>query len=195
MDVLTFSRYCALFFCLFFFFNDTATTEIYTLSLHDALPISPPHKGLRSQPPVSQLPVPHGGGVRALPHRAPRRVRRPPTAGGHLRRDPCDRQAAPDGHTLVLDEERPATGRTPGPRHGALLPATGPHHTRHLLALHRCLILQRGRGDLDVVDYARRGRRRDPQETSIGRFLEARASKNHDISAGRHFVVAAVERA
>src|SRR2546422_8889700 len=29
---------------IFFFFNDTATTEIYTLSLHDALPISPePH--------------------------------------------------------------------------------------------------------------------------------------------------------
>src|SRR2546421_9505710 len=28
------------FFCSFFFFNDTATTEIYTLSLHDALPIS-----------------------------------------------------------------------------------------------------------------------------------------------------------
>src|SRR3712207_8488630 len=27
-------------FFLFFFFNDTATTEIYTLSLHDALPIS-----------------------------------------------------------------------------------------------------------------------------------------------------------
>src|SRR5260221_5403046 len=26
---------------IFFFFNDTATTEIYTLSLHDALPISP----------------------------------------------------------------------------------------------------------------------------------------------------------
>src|SRR5215475_15357581 len=29
-----------LFFLFFFFFNDTATTEIYTLSLHDALPIS-----------------------------------------------------------------------------------------------------------------------------------------------------------
>src|SRR5256885_9749845 len=27
---------------IFFFFNDTATTEIYTLSLHDALPISAP---------------------------------------------------------------------------------------------------------------------------------------------------------
>src|SRR2546422_8621457 len=32
---------------VFFFFNDTATTEIYTLSLHDALPISrPPRDGL-----------------------------------------------------------------------------------------------------------------------------------------------------
>src|SRR5256885_15948630 len=30
--------YCPCFF-FFFFFNDTATTEIYTLSLHDALPI------------------------------------------------------------------------------------------------------------------------------------------------------------
>src|SRR5690349_24192382 len=29
------------FILLFFFFNDTATTEIYTLSLHDALPICP----------------------------------------------------------------------------------------------------------------------------------------------------------
>src|SRR5256885_16658703 len=28
---------------IFFFFNDTATTEIYTLSLHDALPISRSH--------------------------------------------------------------------------------------------------------------------------------------------------------
>src|SRR2546429_8199472 len=28
-------------YTIFFFFNDTATTEIYTLSLHDALPISP----------------------------------------------------------------------------------------------------------------------------------------------------------
>src|SRR3954464_16107990 len=30
---------CVLIPVLFFFFNDTATTEIYTLSLHDALPI------------------------------------------------------------------------------------------------------------------------------------------------------------
>src|SRR2546426_7760976 len=31
---------CRAIFLFFFFFNDTATTEIYTLSLHDALPIS-----------------------------------------------------------------------------------------------------------------------------------------------------------
>src|SRR2546430_8625622 len=48
-----------------FFFNDTATTEIYTLSLHDALPISgprprcrgrchPPCGGRRDDPPGAQ---------------------------------------------------------------------------------------------------------------------------------------------
>src|SRR3712207_7281076 len=44
--------------CFFFFFNDTATTEIYTLSLHDALPIcssregavTRPHDGARGAP-------------------------------------------------------------------------------------------------------------------------------------------------
>src|SRR5687768_18511074 len=34
-----FLRFLCLFFSSLFFFNDTATTEIYTLSLHDALPI------------------------------------------------------------------------------------------------------------------------------------------------------------
>src|SRR2546429_7004706 len=60
-------------YSIFFFFNDTATTEIYTLSLHDALPIcevelcddvecrSPkPHTTLplRSHMPVYQPPPP-----------------------------------------------------------------------------------------------------------------------------------------
>src|SRR5436309_5182713 len=36
-------------FLFFFFFNDPATTEIYTLSLHDALPISPPASGLTAR--------------------------------------------------------------------------------------------------------------------------------------------------
>src|SRR3712207_7645553 len=35
---------------VFFFFNDTATTEIYTLSLHDALPISRRQGGRGSAP-------------------------------------------------------------------------------------------------------------------------------------------------
>src|SRR3989441_9718164 len=43
----------------FFFFNDTATTEIYTLSLHDALPISP--GSLWDAPPGRPLDLPLGG--------------------------------------------------------------------------------------------------------------------------------------
>src|SRR5256885_9149704 len=41
----------------FFFFNDTATTEIYTLSLHDALPISQGN----SFPSMASIPVYSGG--------------------------------------------------------------------------------------------------------------------------------------
>src|SRR3712207_8630400 len=41
-------------YCVFFFFNDTATTEIYTLSLHDALPIF-----------ERAIEGPHGGAGRA----------------------------------------------------------------------------------------------------------------------------------
>src|SRR6516162_11859855 len=66
---------CFLTFVLvfFFFFNDTATTEIYTLSLHDALPFSriarrlypvvpcscsAPHSGPRSEEHTSELQSP-----------------------------------------------------------------------------------------------------------------------------------------
>src|SRR3712207_6855364 len=55
----------------FFFFNDTATTEIYTLSLHDALPISARHRadrrGRRAHADLRQRlpPRPHRG--RPLP--------------------------------------------------------------------------------------------------------------------------------
>src|SRR3712207_8292390 len=52
---------------MFFFFNDTATTEIYTLSLHDALPIfvrRPRRRGVRL-PPLRALARPR--------HRARRR--------------------------------------------------------------------------------------------------------------------------
>src|SRR5256885_16198152 len=38
-SLLLFISSCVYLYFFFFFFNDTATTEIYTLSLHDALPI------------------------------------------------------------------------------------------------------------------------------------------------------------
>src|SRR3712207_8625157 len=45
---------------MFFFFNDTATTEIYTLSLHDALPIFDPRRSssglIRSRVPIETPP-------------------------------------------------------------------------------------------------------------------------------------------
>src|SRR2546430_14563590 len=40
----------------FFFFNDTATTEIYTLSLHDALPISLAARLTHERTPASAVP-------------------------------------------------------------------------------------------------------------------------------------------
>src|SRR6266540_4530251 len=58
------------FFFFFFFFNDTATTEIYTLSLHDALPIfAPPGACPRDHaapPPVHPAGAP--GGRRSEEH-------------------------------------------------------------------------------------------------------------------------------
>src|SRR5438034_834042 len=74
----------------FFFFNDTATTDIYTLSLHDALPIwSRVQRGVRG---LRRLDDARGG--RALPRR--------PTAAGDARR----RHPHPSG-----DAARPAPQR------------------------------------------------------------------------------------
>src|SRR5471030_3552717 len=47
----------SLYFLSFFFFNDTATTEIYTLSLHDALPIYRRNHGAFGQRPGLRLPL------------------------------------------------------------------------------------------------------------------------------------------
>src|SRR3712207_8790290 len=58
---------------VFFFFNDTATTEIYTLSLHDALPICPaagPRKVTDGRRRHDRYPV-------AAHHRRDRHDRRP----------------------------------------------------------------------------------------------------------------------
>src|SRR5712671_8173730 len=54
---LVVGRVCVL--CVFFFFNDTATTEIYTLSLRDALPIS--RSGRRPWPVSADILRPRSG--------------------------------------------------------------------------------------------------------------------------------------
>src|SRR5260370_33556920 len=57
-----------------FFFNDTATTEIYTLSLHDALPISHRTRADQCTPPFFSafhaLAVDDGGGRTGFPLRS-----------------------------------------------------------------------------------------------------------------------------
>src|SRR5271166_1640632 len=72
------------FFSFVFFFNDTATTEIYTLSLHDALPVSP-------LPCPAQRTTFHPVQRSAPAYQAPRQQARPPAqqrghAGDWLRR-------------------------------------------------------------------------------------------------------------
>src|SRR2546427_6179477 len=70
-----------------FFFNDTATTEIYTLSLHDALPISC----------VLALRVAGGGG-------APARARRRPCRGARGR-EPVHAGGRSEEHTSELQSQ------------------------------------------------------------------------------------------
>src|SRR6266542_4612364 len=81
-------------FFLIFFFNDTATTEIYTLSLHDALPISPPGRDAPGR----------GGGGHGGHCPAGRRLRRVGRAGRGPGRDPGRTPAAAGS----------ARGRVPG---------------------------------------------------------------------------------
>src|SRR3712207_8130095 len=51
---------------LFFFFNDTATTEIYTLSLHDALPIFSRQRACSTRRGEDRAPSAGGGSGRLL---------------------------------------------------------------------------------------------------------------------------------
>src|SRR5256885_15014899 len=102
---------CAVFFnFFFFFFNDTATTEIYTLSLHDALPISAADAPAGAARPrlsaAGGLGVPQADGGKQCDGHS-----RDP-AGPGARRAPAAPRAAARGAA-----HRP---RAPDPRHGAL---------------------------------------------------------------------------
>src|SRR2546426_12690605 len=75
--------------CFFFFFNDTATTEIYTLTLHDALPIS--HRPGGGAPDATAAPN-HQAAHRAAPRRG--RLARVDAVAGDAR---CARRSEPPG--------------------------------------------------------------------------------------------------
>src|SRR3712207_8991612 len=66
------------------FFNDTATTEIYTLSLHDALPIS---AGTPARPRPRRRPSRSGAAVHRAPRRTCRGTSASPSRSRERRRD------------------------------------------------------------------------------------------------------------
>src|SRR2546425_3958748 len=68
---------------LFFFFNDTATTEIYTLSLHDALPISGVRTAATAPAAPGAAPPVRSGGSRRTPRCGSPSVPRPVRSEEH----------------------------------------------------------------------------------------------------------------
>src|SRR3989475_7859832 len=110
MFMLSFSTVLLL---LFFFFNDTATTEIYTLSLHDALPISP--KLVFRRLAAAAVLLPAGGGAAGRP--------------GHVHRHAADRAFRDPGcvRAVVLPVQPLHTGgvRRPLLEHQSGDPAAG----------------------------------------------------------------------
>src|SRR5260370_25581324 len=122
----------------FFFFNDTATTEIYTLSLHDALPISSPRATRSSwtgptrcrsarawSPPRGASGRPRAGSARpaARAHESIAAVH--PAAGRHLPPHRRDRPGRPR-RLPTARGLRPAPGRLPDHAGTDLLPRGEP---------------------------------------------------------------------
>src|SRR5215208_8260410 len=89
---------------LFFFFNDTATTEIYTLSLHDALPIShQPHLLVGGDPAQRRAArrEQHEAGVRSEEHTSELQSR------GHLVcRLLLEKKQNPTSRTFLLEKKK-----------------------------------------------------------------------------------------
>src|SRR5216683_7610916 len=101
-------------FFFFFFFNDTATTEIYTLSLHDALPF---RRRAPRHPPGTQPPA-----GRSTPALAAREAVADQPENQARRGDPL--RAVALGWPLPLSRRRPDRNRQQ--RGGASHPAAGP---------------------------------------------------------------------
>src|SRR3712207_7253013 len=90
----------------FFFFNDTATTEIYTLSLHDALPIWSVPRGLS---PVRYRPAWPPGAAGRTPPAAGRKAPNPAgrrRRGGVARSRNAKRGTRSEEHTSELQSRQ-----------------------------------------------------------------------------------------
>src|SRR6266496_1120940 len=119
------------FLVVFFFFNDTATTEIYTLSLHDALPISrlPAAASLHHRP---RRPTPDRPPARAAVTGRPAR-RGNSSVSGRLSTAPADgrtqhrlaHQRKPESALPRRAQEQPLAA----PPHRSIEPAS-PDHPR-----------------------------------------------------------------
>src|ERR1051325_8756857 len=104
---------------VFFFFNDTATTEIYTLSLHDALPIYERGAGrARDREDADRAAREHGPRRSQLPRhfQRPRRVRVAPRQGRGRRNVPRGEEDRPRSRGARRAHARPQGG--PDGRHG-----------------------------------------------------------------------------
>src|SRR3712207_6890561 len=87
---------------MFVFFNDAATTEIYTLSLHDALPICHPgRRGGDRRRALARPPLSDAG------RRDGRAARVPPAGPGSVRADPDARHPGrSEEHTSELQSRQ-----------------------------------------------------------------------------------------
>src|SRR3989442_14881721 len=131
----------------FFFFNDTATPEIYTFSLHDALPILPGRRGPRATRAGRDAAPDGGGGAGGREPRPghPRRARRVLS-----RRDRHAHRRVP-----------PPRGRSPDPRRSRGLRRGGgagaPHDARSLRGRRLRLLVPGSRAAPDAQHARGRG--------------------------------------
>src|SRR5256885_11341998 len=106
----------------FFFFNDTATTEIYTLSLHDALPISSPAQSIVTRGPTR---IPRSAGCSAASTRR-RSSTRPARSEEHTSelQSPCNLVCR-----LLLEKKKKSLSYPPPVTDAEPRPSTSRHTT------------------------------------------------------------------
>src|SRR3989454_5031314 len=157
-----------LFTLFFFFFNDTATTEIYTLSLHDALPI---YRG------ADRL----GEDVRGVPRRD-RFAGAPGARGSPPGRDAGGLHLAPQSAVERRPEEPGRAARRDLPHAGAAVPAR--RRDPHACADRRHAG-RRAAGDGEAPPAHSRHDAREPVSPAYGRALARDAAHGAHRDRGR----------